>query len=135
MEDRHFTPVTITRAVAEALPVRHGYTTLVYRLSAPVSGAWLARFEAACQASVAGWPYDRPLAFADRLQVLLPDHDHADRAALDAIKAHLEAAITAANRGYRQLAPEAVAAAERASAWERRVLATLQAALDEQFPG
>jgi len=100
-----------------------------------VSGAWIARFEAACQASAGSWPYDRSLAFADRLQVMLPDRDHADRAALDAIKAHLEAAITAADHGYRQLSPEEVAAAEQASAWERRVLTTLQAALDEQFPG
>ncbi len=46
MDDSYFTPVAITKVIASALPVRHGYTTLVYRLSTPVSSAWIVRFEA-----------------------------------------------------------------------------------------
>ena len=130
-----FTPVTITRAIAAALPVRYGYTTLVYRLSTPVSSAWIARFDAACRASAGSWRYDRPIALADRIQVMLPDHDHANRAALAAIKEYLEAAKGVANQRYSSLPPEVVASGAREIAWERRVLTTLQITLDEQFPG
>lgn len=135
MSDGHFTPVTITKAIAAALPVTHGYTTLVYRLSTPVSSAWIARFEAACPASAETWHYDRPIALADRIQVMLPDRDHADHAALAAIKEYLEAALTVANQRYSGLPPEVVESGEREIARQRTVLATLQAALDEQFPG
>lgn len=135
MADEQFTPVTITKAIAAALPIRYGYTTLVYRLSTPVSRAWLARFEAACLASAGGWPYERPIALTDRIQVLLPDRDHADVAALAAIKAYLEAAVASANRSYRRLPAEDVASGAREIAWERRVLTALQTTLDEQFPG
>jgi hypothetical protein len=135
MDAAQFTPVTITTALAAALPARHGYTTLVYRLSAPVSHAWLAQFEAACAASAGDWRYERPIAFIDRVHVLLPDRDHADSAALAAIKAYLEAALASANRRYRRLPHEDVEADTRQGAWERRVLTTLQSTLDEQFPG
>ena len=128
------TPVTITKALATALPARHGYTTLVYRLSAPVSRAWIAQFEAACLASADRWRYERPIALTDRIQVLLPDRDHADVAALAAIKVYLEAAVASANRRYRRLPREAVESSAWEIAWERRVLTTLQSALDEQFP-
>jgi len=135
MAEKQFTPVTITKALAVSLPVRHGYTTLVYRLSAPVSRAWLAQFADAWLASAGAWPYERPIAFIDRIQVLLPDRDHADGAALAAIKAYLEAALASANRSYRRLPAEEVASGAREIAWERRVLATLQSALDEQYAG
>ncbi len=135
MSDGHFTPVTITKAIAAALPVRHGYTTLVYRLSTPVSSAWIARFEAACRASADTWHYDRPIALADRIQVMLPDSAHADHVALAAIKEYLEAALASANRRYGSLPPTVVESGEREIAWQRTVLSTLQTALDEQFPG
>ncbi len=135
MDDSYFTPVAITKAIAAALPVRHGYTTLVYRLSTPVSSAWIARFEAACRASAETWHYDRPIALADRIQVMLPDSDHADHAALAAIKEYLEAALASANRRYGSLPFTVVESGEREIAWQRTVLATLQTSLDEQFPG
>ncbi len=135
MSDDYFTPVTITKAIAAALPVRYGYTTLVYRLSTPVSSAWIARFEAACQASAGNWRYDRPIALADRIQVMLPDSDHADHVALAAIKEYLETALTVANQRYSNLPPEVLASGAREIAWEQRVLTALQTTLDEQFPG
>ncbi len=67
--------------------------------------------------------------------MLLPDRDHADGAALAAIKAYLEAALASANRSYRRLPAEEVESGAREIAWERRVLATLQSALDEQYAG
>jgi len=106
VDDSYFTPVAITKAIAAALPVRHGYTTLVYRLSTPVSSAWIARFEAACLASAETWHYDRPIALADRIQVILADREHADRAALATIKEYLEVALVSANRRYGSLPPK-----------------------------
>jgi hypothetical protein len=135
MSDDNFTPVTITKAIAAALPVRYGYTTLIYRLSTPVSRAWIARFEAACRTSAGSWRYDRPIALADRIQVMLPDSDHADHAALAAIKEYLEAALAVANQRYSNLPPEVLASGAREIAWEQRVLTALQTTLDEQFPG
>lgn len=135
MSDVYFTPVTITKAIAAVLPARTGYTTLVYRLSTPVSSTWIARFEAACRESAETWHYDRPIAFADRIQVMLPDHDHADHAALAAIKEHLEAVLAVANQRYSSLPPEVVESGAREIAWEWRVLTAIQTALDEQFPG
>lgn len=134
MNDFQFTPVQIVGATAQSMPGRHGYTRVIYRLSAPVPGAWIERFDNCCRECGQRWSYDRPIALVDRIEVLLPDHDHADRAALTAIKTYLETAIAAANRLYAELPPGMTIPEAPAISWERKVLLTLQAALDEQFP-
>lgn len=135
MGNEYFTPVTITRAIAQLAPTRRGYTVLVYQLSAVVDGGWIARFDDACRATRRGWTYDWPIAHADRIEVLLPDRDYRDRAALAAIKAQLLTAIGEANRRYGSIPAEVVAAGAREIAWQQAVLKGLQVALDEQFPG
>jgi len=134
MNDLQFTPVKIIGAIAHSLPERHGYTKVIYRFSAPVPGAWIERFDDCCRAGVGSWPYDRPITLVDRIEVLLPDRDHANRAALTAIKTYLETAIAAANQLYAEF-PLAMTMPEApAISWEQKVLITLQAELDAQFP-
>lgn len=133
MNDFQFTPVTIIGAIAQSLPGRYAYTRVVYRLSAPVPGAWIERFDNCWRECGQRWPYDRPIALVDRIEVLLPDRDHADREALVAIKAYLETAIAAANQLYAELPPEKTMPEVPVISWEQKVLLTLQAALDEQF--
>jgi hypothetical protein len=135
MNEDQFTPVTITRATAQSLHRRYGYSKVVYRLSAVVHDAWIAGFDELCRADVANWPSGCPTAHADRIEVMLADREHADRAALAAIKTHLEATITAANQQYGQQSSEIMASGAREIAREQQVLTSLQTALDEQFPG
>ncbi len=66
---------------------------------------------------------------------MLADREHADRAALATIKAHLEATIAAANQQYGQQSSEVLASGAQEIAWEQQVLTSLQTALDEQYPG
>jgi len=133
--DAAFSPVTITRATAQSLHRRYGYSKVVYRLSAAVPAAWLESFDAACQADVTHWPGGYPTAHADRIEVMLPDREHADHLALAVIKEHLEVALTAANRRYGALSSADLASGAQEVAWERQVLTSLQTALDEQYPG
>ncbi len=133
--DAAFRPVTITGATAQSFHRRYGYSKVVYRLSAAVPDAWLESFDAACQADVAHWPGGCPTAQTDRIEVMLPDLKHADHPALAVIKEHLEAALTAANRRYGALSSADLASGAQEMAWERQVLTSLQAALDEQYPG
>ena len=135
MDDNYFTPVTITRATAQSLHRRYGYSKVVYRLSAAVPDAWIAGFDEICRADVASWPSGCPTAHADRIEVMLADREHADRAALATIKPHLESTIAAANRQYGQLSSEVLASGAQEVTWEQQVLTSLQTALDEQFPG
>jgi len=135
MDDNYFTPVTITRATAQSLHRRYGYSKVVYRLSAAVPDAWIAGFDEICRADVASWPSGCPTAHADRIEVMLADRAHADRAALATIKSHLEATVAAANRQYGQLSSEVLASGAQEVTWEQQVLTSLQTALDEQFPG
>ena len=135
MHEAQFTPVTITRATAQSLHRRYGYSKVVYRLSAAVPGGWIAGFDATCRAATADWPEGYPTAHADRIEVMLADRKHADRAALATIKAHLVATIAAANQQYGQQSSEVLASGAQEIAWEQQVLTALQAALDEQFPG
>ncbi len=135
MGDAACSPVTITRATAQSLHRRYGYSKVVYRLSAAVPAAWLDSFDAVCQADMAHWPGGCPTAHADRIEVMLADREHADRPALAAIKEHLEVALTAANRQYGQQSSEVLASGAQEVAWEQQVLTSLQTALDEQYPG
>ncbi len=133
--DAAFIPVTSTRATAQSLHRRYGYSKVVYRLSAAAPDAWIESFDAACQADMTHWPGGCPTAHADRIEVMLADREHADRAALATIKAHLEATIAAANQQYGQQSSEVLASGAQEVAWEQQVLTSLQTALDEQFPG
>ncbi len=133
--DAAFIPVTITRATAQSLHRRYGYSKVVYRLSAAVPEAWIESFDDACQAEVTHWPGGCPTGHADRIEVMLPDREHADHPALATIKEHLEATIAAANQQYGALSSEVLASGAQEVAWEQQVLTSLQTALDEQYPG
>ena len=135
MGDAAFSPVTITRATAQSLHSRYDYSKVVYRLSAAVPAAWIESFDAACRADVTHWPGGCPTAHTDRIEVMLPNREHADRAALATIKAHLEATLAAANQQYGQQSSEVLSSGAQEVAWEQQVLTSLQTALDEQFPG
>jgi len=57
---------------------------------------------------------------------MLADREHADRAALATIKAHLEAMIAAANQQYGQQSSADLASGAQEVAWERQVSTSLQ---------
>jgi len=52
VDDNYFTPVAITKATAQSLHRRYGYSKVVYRLSAAVPDAWIAGFDEICRADV-----------------------------------------------------------------------------------
>ncbi len=92
---------------------RYGYSKVVYRLFAAVPDAWITGFDEICRANVASWPSGCPTVHVDRIEVMLADREHADRAALATIKAHLEATIAAANQQYGQQPSEVLASGAR----------------------